>query len=895
MAYRNLYNPLSQFVDPGSTEIADLLQKRYMSVYSSADATGQALTQLPVANFNNDQQMYRDLYSTTRSELDTIAERGDYENMFLPVTNLARKYREAATPLQTNYEKYMEDLQEKKDLLDEGKITMSDYEGWMRKSKMKMGQDDYEPYMGLTLGEDGRVNKNSYYNATPVAQYVDVNDEILTALNKLPGVKRGGAKVKRILDPDSNGLVFAIEEQGQIVEYVPPEVVDAVTANVLNRPDVAAYMEQGADFGTLDMPEAKLNQVIARSIQQYADEDSDRNRPYVNQLTDVLQNGSVGMKRRVAKSLLFDSSRNNYLQMARASRQPSAYGGSSSMTYESNLTNKLAETSPAVSEAYTPVIPGEQFTAPLTHLQNDVGEITQESIGDNITALENENLQAYAAMMETIPELQAYEKIYGTVNLAKDNAVDNITTAIMTMINPDADEALIRQTLQRAVVTQQHYRSQIAASEQIIADSYKEFAEAYMTDVLSDIAVDLEMPAENMAAEFAAIELDGNYSYDEESNSVSQTSGQPTEESRDAFNLATLSYIVKGQTASAKETLQRAGLDSNEVLLQITQQLFGVGELEAEEMISIASTLDTSALNEMEGGTVGGTGIGGPVYIAPRTSKALNIGKQIIANGMNAKASEAYRGANEFVNSKNNVQYTTGATVRAIGDRDGKLSKELTDVLKGQSIQGFGNTAVISTQGIADRVANGDYPELTLGTLFGNDPDAKIRDVKFTSYFDPVTRSMKPGLILDVKGGGTGAKKKPDETVVVAYDQMIFDFNPEMDNMILNNYQSPGGFMANAAHATMLSYPSEFEDQGVIFRDNIQGRDLEIEFVPAVTPLQEEGLSVVAGIGSVIIRSRGAGVEDKEVVFDTVEEFIKLYNAKKQSAPQQTTPNEQSN
>jgi len=881
MAYRNLYNPLSQFVDPGSTEIADLLRERYLSVYASADATGQALAELPVASFNNDQQMYRELYANTRSELDNIAGRGDYENMFLPVSNLARKYKETATPLQNNYEKYMEDLQEKKDLLDEGKITMSDYEGWIRKSKMKMGQDDYEPYMGLTLGEDGRVNRNSYYNATPIAQYVDVNDEILTALNKLPEVKRGGAKVKRILDPDSNGLVFAVEEQGQIVEYIPPEVVDAVTANILNRPDVSAYMEQGADFGTLDMPEAKLNQIIARGIQQFADDESEANRPYVDQLTDVLQSGSVGMKRRAAKSLLFDSSRNSYMQMARASRQPSAYGGSSSITYESALTDKLAEVSSAVNEPYTPVLPGEQFTAPLSHLQNEMGQITQESIGNNITALENENLQAYAAMMETVPELQAYEQMYGTVNLAQDNAVDNITTAIMTTINPDANEALIRQTLQRAVLTQQHYRSQIAASEQMIADSYAGFAEGFMTDVLSGIAIDLEMPAENMAAEFAAIEMDGNYSYDEASNSVSVTSGEPTEGSRDAFNLATLAYMIKGQTQATRGTLQRAGVDSNEALLQITQQMFGVGEAEAEEMISIASTLDTSGLNEIETNLSAGVGTVAPVSIASSVSEPLRIGKQVIATAINQKATAAYRASEEFLNSKNNIQYTTGATVRAYGDRDGELSDAVTGVLKNASVQAFTDVPVLATQGIADRVTE-NISELTLGALFDDDPDAKINAVRFTSYFDPVTRSMKPGLILDVKGGGSGTKKKPDETVVVPYEQMIFGFNPEMDSMIMNNYQSPGGFMANAALATMLSYPSEYDEQGVIFRDNIEGREIEIEFVPAVRPLEEEGLSVIAGVNNVIIRARGGGVEDHEETLP-LEDFIRFYNAKKQT------------
>lgn len=881
MAYRNLYSPLSQFVDPGSTEIAETLRERYLMNFQKQDAISENMAQLPVASFANDQAIFKDLYQNTRGKIDELAQRGDYENMFIPVQTLAQQYREAATPLAKNYQLYQTDKEAKEKLLEEGKITMSDYQGWLKKSRLSPQGGDYVPYAGLELDERGKAKIDSYYGSTPIAQYVDVNDEILTALNKLPEIKRGGAKVKRILDPDSNGLVFAIEEQGQIVEYISPEVVDAVTANILNRPDVSAYMEQSADFGTLDMPEAKLNEIISRGIQQFADGDSEANKPYVNQLTDILQSGNVGMKRRAAKSLLFDSSRNSYMQMARASRQPSAYGGSSSITYESALTTKLAEISSAVNEPYTPVLPGEQFTAPLSHLQNEMGQVTQESIGNNITALENENLQVYTALMETVPELQAYEQMYGAVNLAQDNAVDNITTAIMTTINPDANEALIRQTLQRAVVTQQHYRSQVAASEQMIADSYEGFAEVFMTDVLSDIAIDLEMPAENMAAGFAAIEMDGNYSYDEASNSVSVASGEPTEGSRDAFNLATLAYIIQGQTEATRGTLQRAGVDSNEALVQITQQMFGVGEAEAEEMISIASTLDTSGLNEIEGNISAGVGTAAPISIASRVSEPLRIGKQVIAAGINQKASNAYRASEEFLSSKNNLQYTTGATVRAIGDRDGELSDAVTDVLKNASVQAFTDVPVLETQGIVDRVTD-DMPELTLGALFADDPDAKINAVKFTSYFDPVTRSMRPGLILDVKGGGSGTKKKPDETVVVPYDQMIFGFNPEMDDMIMNNYQSPGGFMSNAALATMLSYPSEYNEQGVIFRDNIEGRDIEIEFVPAVRPLEEEGLSVIAGVNNVIIRARGAGAEDHEETLP-LEEFIRFYNAKKQT------------
>jgi len=251
-------------VDPGSTEIAEVLKNKYLAAYQTSDETGQALSELTVADFANDQRMYNDLYNNTRSALDAIADRGDYENMFVPVNNLARQYRESATLLANNYSRYMADVQEKQKLLNEGKITKSDYAGWIKRSKLRMGEDDYEQYGGIEMEPNGRINTSSYYNPTQIAQYVDIQGEIIETLNKLPEVKSGGYEVKMIGSASDfretagrfpSDMQFAITKQGQIVEGIPQNVVAEVTRQVLNRPDVAAYMEQSADFATLDMDE----------------------------------------------------------------------------------------------------------------------------------------------------------------------------------------------------------------------------------------------------------------------------------------------------------------------------------------------------------------------------------------------------------------------------------------------------------------------------------------------------------------------------------------------------------------------------------------------------------------------------------------------------------------
>ena len=189
MAYRNLYKPLSQFVDPMSTEISATLKERYLQNFQAQDAISQSMSDLTVASFENDQRMYNDLYNNTKSEIDGLAERGDYENMFMPVNRLAKKYRETASPLVENYTRYQTDKEAKEKMLEEGKITMSDYQGWLKKSRLTEQDGDYAAYKGIELDENGRVNKSSMYGGTSIAQYVDVQQEILDALNDIPEVK----------------------------------------------------------------------------------------------------------------------------------------------------------------------------------------------------------------------------------------------------------------------------------------------------------------------------------------------------------------------------------------------------------------------------------------------------------------------------------------------------------------------------------------------------------------------------------------------------------------------------------------------------------------------------------------------------------------------------------
>ena len=927
MAYRNLYTPLSQFVDPQSTEIAQELRAKYLTSFQAQDQVAQALSQLPVASFENDQKIYNDLYNSTRAEIDGLASRGDYENMFVPVSRLARTYKNTATPLETNYNRYQADVETKKEMLDKGEITMSDYEGWLKKSRLKQGTDDYTPYLGIELDGNGRAVQSSYYGGTPIAQYVDIQKEILTQLNQIPEVKRGGYKVKEIQAPDADGLVFAITHKDQIVEYVPQEAVDAVTANIVQRPDVQAYMTQSADFNTLDLDENELDTILRTAAQSYmSSEDKDEQR-YGDQLAHIISTQTVGGKRRAVKAMLYNEDINRYMTTARLTRQPSAYGGSYSVSYESALTNKLNETRGGGAGAYTPVLPGDNVVTTNSHLigegqtaptiagvEGHIGNIgnNKEAVESALMELHPELADIYGiptgpmsatggegigAAVGSLPGANSFESIQD--DLYKENGVEIITTKLL-YANPELAEnkAQIENHLRQARADLFNYDAQRDAAEKIIKNAYAEFKDTFVNEVIADISNDIEMPAQQLPTFYNNPGLGQiGATYNPETNEVEFKQSGTFDP--DAYKLGVAANIMTELEYVEKfdKTLSRSGLGGSlDVGAALFSQMFGLDAEEAMALAQTASTVTVTGTERIENLSqgslldgVGYRGTAGPVRSMTAGEDRLTGMTAVGSMGkinIREKLDKATEQAEERIGKLGRVTYTTSQSEAALGDSDGKLSKEINDTVKGRFLSTLANVPVILTESTRTRL-NENNPEIanqaragvpgsivTIADLYKEgDEDyakAKIARADFTSYLDPVTGSMKAGMSIETSTG---------DQILVPYDELIMGYDPTMPSKITNTYNSPGGMIASKAIATMLQYPTAFgEENGYVHRDVIGGRSVEIEFLAPQMPLEEDGLAVTAGPNRVIVRASGGAGEDVEQEL-AIDDFIIFYNA----------------
>ena len=928
MAYRSLYTPLSQFVDPMSTEIAQELRAKYLTSFQAQDQVAQALAELPVAAFENDQKIYNDLYNSTRAQIDGLASRGDYENMFVPISRLARTYKNTATPLETNYNRYQADVEAKKEMLNKGEITMSDYEGWLKKSRLKQGTDDYTPYLGIELDDNGRAVQSSYYGGTPIAQYVDIQKEILTQLNQIPEVKRGGFEVKEIQAPDADGLVFAITKKGQIVEYVPQEAVDAVTANIMQRPDVQAYMMQSADFNTLDLDENELDAILGTAAQSYgASENKDEQR-YGDQLAHIINTQTVGGKRRAVKAMLYNEDVNRYMTTARLTRQPSAYGGSYSESYESALTNKLNETRGGGSGAgaYTPVLPGDNIVATNPHLIAE-GQTapTIAGVEGHIKNIGNNKGAVESALIELHPELaDIYNIPTGRVSatdgegigaavgslagansfesiqddLYKENGIEVVTTKLINA-NPDlaANKEQIENNLRQARASLFNYDAQRDAAEKIIKNAYGEFKDTFVNEVLADISNDIEMPAQQLPTFYNNPGLGQiGATYNPETNEVEFKQSGTFDP--DAYKLGVAANIMTELEAEA-ETLSRSGLGGSlDVGAALFSQMFGLDAEEAMELAQAASNITVTGTDSIENLSQGmlfsgnfDAGYRGAAPVRSAASREDRLAGMTAVGSMGKinireKLDKATEQAEERISKLGQVTYTTSQSEAALGDSSGKLSKEINDTVKGRFLSTLANVPVILTESTRTKLEETN-PEIanqaragvpgsivTIADLYDTKGDedyakAKIARADFTSYLDPVTGSMKAGMSIETSTG---------DQILVPYDELIMGYDPTMPSRITNTYNSPGGMIASKAIATMLQYPTAFdEENGYVHREVIGGRNVEIEFLAPQMPLEEDGLAITAGPNRVIVRASGGAGEDVEQELP-IDDFIIFYN-----------------
>lgn len=417
--YRSVYR------DPGSVKVAETLRQRYVENFASDTLLDKSLNEMLVeAEFAGDVERANELKQRLRNSAAGRAERGDFENLGMQINMDVRDFSRNYEPIKKNYEVREADKAAKQKLVEAGRITNEQYNQWEKRSLMNYNEEtgDLEAYRGLSYDEQGNVVAGSAYNPTTIAQNVNVDKEILNALQSIEAEQEGGyvtkvPEMRRLVDTNGDGKIdqndeayeYMVTRTDGTTRFIDPSRVRAVTQEVLNRGDVRAYMEQDADFYTFDMREDELDSLLnARrtSIEaklasgRLSESETAEATRGLAQINAALE-GSVGAKREMARAAKLDAESERLMDMAIDTKAVSSTtGGGFQVDYsarQKDLWRQVRENNdqrnpPRVNPS-SPGVPDPHTSAvrdPMT------GEITGQSVDNFMNA--NREMAETAAM-----------------------------------------------------------------------------------------------------------------------------------------------------------------------------------------------------------------------------------------------------------------------------------------------------------------------------------------------------------------------------------------------------------------------------------------------------------------------------------------------------------------
>lgn len=258
MAYRSLYTPLSQFVDPMSTEIGDMLRDRYLTNYQASSAVEQEMANLVAAPFEGDKKLRDNLVKETQMQLKNVAERGDYENMTLPVMNAAKRYNMESAPIKQNYELYTSYVDGMKKAYEEGTI---DYEQYMGNIQLSNAQNS-----GLSKDPQGRYT--GYFQGVDSINLTDVQiqERIHDALQGIVAEEYGlGAEIVGMNSP--KGTLYVMQE-GEVKE-VSNSRVQSVMDMIMSDPQVRFYTQRKGEIRAINVTDEELLEKRQQTLSAY--------------------------------------------------------------------------------------------------------------------------------------------------------------------------------------------------------------------------------------------------------------------------------------------------------------------------------------------------------------------------------------------------------------------------------------------------------------------------------------------------------------------------------------------------------------------------------------------------------------------------------------------------
>lgn len=233
--------------DPQLAVRAKVLYEKYNTSLKAADELSLKIDQMKaVSAFTNDVNEKRRIQSEIDNSLNQMAQKEDYENRIGDIQRLATKYAKEYTPLEENYKRYTEYVDNFNKEFAKGTYNARQAQLFSSYALDRFGKK----YEGIERDPiTGEINEASYFSGPTIYKDPKITDKIINVLNTVKPITTGnqaGGGVYTFKDGQFN-LQYDTPE-GYKIEQVRPEDIKKATDLVIKDPEVSAYLDQLADM-----------------------------------------------------------------------------------------------------------------------------------------------------------------------------------------------------------------------------------------------------------------------------------------------------------------------------------------------------------------------------------------------------------------------------------------------------------------------------------------------------------------------------------------------------------------------------------------------------------------------------------------------------------------------
>jgi hypothetical protein len=232
-----LFRPYtSLFRDPGIDEATTKMVERYYKNMEYSDALGQKLNELQNAPFEGDATLNKELKTKINSSLESLASEGRYEHAEKDLRSLGMTFNTMAPAIAQNNALYSKANEELKTRLEKKEINDEQYQ-------LARIYNTYG-YEGLKLGDDGRVDQNSYFSAKTIYNDPRPIDMLTGRFKDL--LKRTQNIENATVGQNADGKWTYTTAEGTM--QFKDSDVDEVVKSVKEDPNVMGYISQLSDM-----------------------------------------------------------------------------------------------------------------------------------------------------------------------------------------------------------------------------------------------------------------------------------------------------------------------------------------------------------------------------------------------------------------------------------------------------------------------------------------------------------------------------------------------------------------------------------------------------------------------------------------------------------------------